>query len=52
MRTIDCTYTTTIEKIRAYQAIPVIERLRMLDELVRFTLMMRASASTSAKPPN
>ena len=48
MRKIDCEYTTTIERILAYRQIPELERLRWLDELVRFTLMFR-SASDDTK---
>lgn len=43
MRTIDCSYETTEERVRAYLQIPEIDRLRWLDELVRFTLMVRAA---------
>jgi hypothetical protein len=44
MRKLDFTYTISEERLRAYAAVPDIERLRWLDELVRFTLMWRAAA--------
>lgn len=47
MRTVDCSYTISEERIRAYLAVPEIERLRWLDELVRFTLMWRAAPEAS-----
>jgi hypothetical protein len=43
MRTVDCSYTISEERIRAYLEVPELERLRWLDELVRFTLMWRAA---------
>ena len=43
MRTVDCSYTISEDRIRAYLEVPEIERLRWLDELVRFTLMWRAA---------
>jgi hypothetical protein len=44
MRKLDFTYTISEDRLRAYAAVPDIERLRWLDELVRFTLMWRAAA--------
>ncbi len=38
---IDCKYEISEERLRAYAKVPEIERLRWLDELVRFTLMFR-----------
>jgi len=43
MRTIDCHYTISDERLRAYAQVPLIDRLRWLDELVRFTLLWRAA---------
>lgn len=43
MRTIDCHYTISDERLRAYARVPLIDRLRWLDELVRFTLLWRAA---------
>ena len=48
MRTLDFSYTISEERLRAYAAVPDIERLRWLDELVRFTLMWRAAAPAPA----
>lgn len=41
MRTVDCRYAITDERLRAYAKVPLIDRLRWLDELVRFTLLWR-----------
>lgn len=41
MTKIDFSYETTEERPRAYLQVPEIERLRWLDELVRFALMLR-----------
>ena len=43
MRTVDHTYTISEERLRECATVPEIERLRWLDELVRFTLMWRAA---------
>jgi hypothetical protein len=58
MRTIDCRYTISDERLRAYAQVPLIDRLRWLDELVRFTLLWRAAPrarkrgqTTSTRPP-
>jgi hypothetical protein len=40
-RTVDCAYAISEERLREYAKVPEIERLRWLDELVRFTLMWR-----------
>jgi hypothetical protein len=47
-RTVDCGYTITEERLREYAKVPEIERLRWLDELVRFTLMWRAAPTILA----
>jgi hypothetical protein len=47
MRTIDCSYAISEDRIRAYLEVPEIERLRWLDELVRFTLMWRAAPAVT-----
>jgi hypothetical protein len=49
MRTVDCRYSISEERIRAYLQVPEIERLRWLDELVRFTLMWRAAPESPAR---
>jgi hypothetical protein len=41
---IDFSYSISEERLRAYASVPDIERLRWLDELVRFTMMWRAAA--------
>jgi hypothetical protein len=43
MRTVDCAYTISEDRLREYAKVPYVERLRWLDELVRFTLMWRAA---------
>jgi len=47
VRSVDCSYTISEDRIRAYLEVPEIERLRWLDELVRFTLMWRAAPEAS-----
>jgi len=41
MRTIDCHYTISDERLQAYALVPLLDRLHWLDELVRFTLLWR-----------
>jgi len=41
MRTIDCRYTISDERLRAYARVPLLDRLRWLDELTRFTMLWR-----------
>jgi hypothetical protein len=41
MRTVDCSYTISDERLRAYARVPLLDRLRWLDELVRFTMLWR-----------
>ena len=41
MRAIDCHYTISDERLQAYALVPLLDRLRWLDELVRFTLQWR-----------
>ena len=52
MRTVDCSYEISEERIRAYLAVPEIERLRWLDELVRFTMMWRAAPQAGLSHPS
>jgi hypothetical protein len=47
MRIVDCAYTISEQRLREYAKIPELERLRRLDELVRFTLMVRAAPDDS-----
>jgi hypothetical protein len=46
LRTVDCAYTISEERLLEYAKVPEIERLRWLDELVQFTLMWRAASPT------
>jgi hypothetical protein len=48
MRTVDCRYTISDERLRAYAKVPLIDRLRWLDELVRFTQMWREAPRVEA----
>lgn len=50
MRTVDCSYTISDERLRAYAQVPLIDRLRWLDELARFTLMWRGAPRVSIAP--
>jgi len=43
---IDYEYETTEERVRAYLKIPEIDRLRWLEELCVFTLMVRQAPQT------
>ena len=40
-------HTISEERLREYAQVPLIERLRWLDELVRFTQMWRAAPETA-----
>jgi hypothetical protein len=44
---LDCWYQLPDERLIAFSRVPEIERLRWLDELVTFTLMMRAAPTVS-----
>jgi hypothetical protein len=41
-------YVISDERLRAYAQVPLIERLRWLEELVRFTQMWRAAPRVEA----
>jgi hypothetical protein len=47
MRTVDCRYTVSEARLRAYAAVPLIERLRWLEDLARFTQIWRAAPTIS-----
>ena len=51
----DIHYVISDERLRAYAQVPLIERLRWLDELVRFTQLWRAAPdidiATQVQPP-
>lgn len=48
MRTIDCHYTISDERLRAYARVPLVDRLRWLDELARFTMLWREAPRVEA----
>lgn len=50
MPKIDCRYEISEERIRAYLALPEIERLRWLEELIAFTHMFRNAPEAQAQP--
>ena len=43
MRAIDCHYSVTDEQLRRYAEVPLVERLRWLEELACFTQMVRSA---------
>jgi hypothetical protein len=53
MRPVDFSYTITDEKLVEYAAVPLIDRLRWLEELAIFTAAWRAAprAPVVAAPP-
>jgi hypothetical protein len=50
MRTIDCGYTISDERLQAYALVPLVDRLRWLDDIVRFTLLWREAPRV--EPPD
>jgi hypothetical protein len=52
MRTVDCRYTISDERLRAYAQVPLLDRLRWLDELVRFTLLWREAPRVDVPLPD
>ena len=55
MRTVDCRYTISDERLRAYARVPLVDRLRWLDELARFTMLWREAPrveTTGAQAPD
>jgi hypothetical protein len=48
MRTVDCRYMISDERLQAYARVPLLDRLRWLDELVRFTLLWREAPRVEA----
>jgi hypothetical protein len=48
MRTVDCRYTISNERLRAYAKVPLVDRLRWLDEIVRFTQLWRGAPRVGA----
>jgi hypothetical protein len=51
MRVIDCGYTITDERLIAFADVPLVERLRWLEELACFTQMWRAAPLVVADAP-
>lgn len=49
-RRVDFAYTISDERLRAYARVPLIDRLRWLDELCRFTLMWREAPPLPPEP--
>lgn len=47
MRTLDCDYEISEDRIRAWLAVSELDRLRMLEEFVRFTLMWREAPAVA-----
>ena len=55
MRTVDCHYTISDERLWAYARVPLLDRLRWLDELTRFTILWREAPrveTTGAQAPD
>jgi hypothetical protein len=51
MRTIDCGYRISDDRLRAYAQVPLLDRLRWLDDLARFTQLWRAAPRVDVPPP-
>jgi hypothetical protein len=47
MGKVDYRYYVSDEKLIAYSKVPLLDRLKWLDEIVRFTLMMREAPTTT-----
>ena len=47
MTKIDYLYFISDERLIAYSKVPLLDRLKWLDEIVRFTLMMREAPTTT-----
>jgi len=50
MAGIDFTYEISDERLLAYSQLPILDRLRWLDEVRRFTLMVRAAPTVQRMP--
>jgi hypothetical protein len=48
MGKVDFRYYVSDERLIAYSKVPLLDRLKWLDEIVRFTLMMREAPTTTA----
>jgi len=47
MGKVDYLYYVSDERLIAYSKVPLLDRLKWLDEIVRFTLMMRGAPTIS-----
>ena len=47
MGKVDYRYYVSDERLIAYSKVPLLDRLKWLDEIVRFTLMMREAPTTT-----
>lgn len=50
MERMDFSYEISDERLLAYSRLPIIDRLRWLDEVRRFTLMVRQAPTVQRKP--
>ena len=50
MEAVDFSYEISDERLLAYSQLPILDRLRWLDEVRRFTLMVRQSPVVQRKP--
>lgn len=47
---LDFSYEISDERLLAYSQLPIVDRLRWLDEVRRFTLMVRQAPTVQRKP--
>jgi hypothetical protein len=47
---VDFSYEISDERLLAYSALPIIDRLRWLDEILRFTLAVLAAPDCGKRP--
>jgi hypothetical protein len=50
MERMDYSYEISDERLLAYSQLPILDRLRWLDEVRRFTLMVRLAPTVQRKP--
>ena len=50
MDKVDFHYEISDERLLAYSSLPLIDRLRWLDEIRRFTLLLRAAPDIDRRP--
>ena len=51
MPRVDYAYTISDQRLIAYSRLPLLDRLRWLDELRRFTLLVRAAPTVQRETP-